>query len=67
MNTRVTTQCLIMANTRTPAYSVIGARSMLNKDYTNYPEKTMFAGTPAKFIKTGVWRDLKEDGIKITD
>lgn len=49
-------QCLVLKGSTTPEGSIFTARSLLNKDYTNYPCNTMFAGTPAKAVRYNVLR-----------
>lgn len=60
----ITTKCIILPGTKTPNKSVIATNSLLNKDYSAYPEYSLFAGSPAKQIKTGVWRDITDNSIK---
>lgn len=53
-----------LKNTRTPAYCIVGAYSLLNKDYSEYPSKCLVAGNPAVLKKTGVYRDPEDDEVK---
>ena len=64
-NTWIAAKCTILQGTKLPDYSVVGACSLLNKDYTNYSPYSLFVGSPARYVKTGVWRDMEDDKIKI--
>ena len=57
-NTWLSNGVTVMKGTRLPAYSVVGARSLANKDYTEYGEGCLFAGSPAKFKYVGIQRIL---------
>lgn len=46
----------IMKGTITPDNTIIASNSLLNKNYTNTPPYSVLAGTPAKFIRSGVKR-----------
>lgn len=63
-NCWIASQCFIMYNTILPQYTTVGARSLTNKKY-DIPPYSLIAGTPAKLIKTGIWRDLNDDKITI--
>lgn len=60
----ITTKCIVLSGVKTPNKCVIATNSLLNKDYSNYPEYSLFAGIPAKHIKTGIWRDINDNNIK---
>ena len=45
--------CHIMKGTKTPDYAIVTAKSLCNKDYTQYPLYSVFAGTPAKWLVEG--------------
>lgn len=60
----ITTKCIILPGTKTPNKCVIATNSLLNKDYSTYPEYSLFAGSPAKQIKTGIWRDINDNTIQ---
>lgn len=60
----ITTKCIILPGTKTPNKSVIATKSLLNKDYSAYPEYSLFVGSPARQIKTGVWRDITDNSIR---
>lgn len=47
-NSWITNRCTIFKGTHMPAYSVLGASSMINRDYSSEPEGTCFMGSPAK-------------------
>lgn len=57
-NTWLSNGVTVMKGTQLPAYSVVAAKSLVNKDYTQYGEKSLFAGTPAKFKYSGIQRIL---------
>ena len=63
-NVCIASQCLILQGTRVPAYSIVAARSLLNK-YYDIPTYSLLAGIPARLIKTGVYRDINDDKILI--
>ena len=48
----------IMKGACLPNYSIVTARSLINKDFGSYPEATVFAGSPAKNIRVGYKRLL---------
>lgn len=50
----------IMKGTKTPDFCIVGACSLLNKEY-DLPEYSLMAGVPAKLKKTGLYRDLGSD------
>ena len=45
----------IMAGAQMGAYSIVASNSLLNKDFSTI-ERGLFAGTPAKLVKTGYMR-----------
>lgn len=45
--------CHIMKGTQTPDYAIVTAKSLCNKDYSQYPLYSVFAGTPAKWLVEG--------------
>jgi len=55
-NTWVANNVQILKGSQLPAYSIVGTGSLVNKDLSQYGEHCLFAGTPAKFIKSGVER-----------
>jgi len=54
----------IMRGVETPDYTIAGACSLLNKKY-QIPEYSLIAGSPAKLIKTGIYRCLDEEETEI--
>ena len=62
-NVWIASKCTVLQGVQVPAYSVVGACSLLNKDYSTYPPYSLFVGSPARYVKTGVWRDLNDDKI----
>ena len=61
-NSWISSQCVILPGTKFPPYSVCALGSVLNRDYLN-GEKGLYAGRPAKLIKTGIWRDMADNTI----
>lgn len=55
---------MLMQHKKLPDFTIIGARSMTNKNY-EIPTHSLIAGNPAKLIKTGIWRDFNDDKIII--
>lgn len=53
---------IIQKNTKTPNHTIVSAKSLLNKNY-QVPEFSIIGGIPAKLLKTGYYRDLKDDQI----
>ena len=55
----------IMKGTELPAYTIVASESLCNKKY-DLPEYSLIAGSPAKFVKTGIYRCSfkEEDEIK---
>jgi acetyltransferase-like isoleucine patch superfamily enzyme len=58
-------RCTIMKGTKTPKFFIIGANSLLNKNYTDIPEKSLIAGSPAKLVRTDIVRvfDSETEGV----
>ena len=56
-NNWIGTRCMVMKGTQTPDFCIASARSMLNKKY-DIPSYSLIGGTPAKFIKEHLFRDL---------
>lgn len=56
-------KCNTMKGVKTPNNTIIGANSLLTRDYTNISEYCLIAGHPAKLIKSGVYRDISDDSI----
>lgn len=40
----------------TPDWSLVASGSLLNKDYSSFPENSFIGGTPAKLLRTGIRR-----------
>lgn len=51
--TWISSNCKIMKGVKIPNYSIICTNSLVLNDYSSSPEASMFAGIPAKPIKTG--------------
>lgn len=57
-------KCMTLKNTHTPDFCIVGAGSLLIKDYSAYPKHCLIAGQPAVFIKAGIYRDPENDTIE---
>lgn len=55
----------VMQGTHLPPFSVVAAHSMCNDDYRNNDTHSLFAGIPAKYKTTGIWRDINDDNVTI--
>lgn len=54
---------IVLKCTILPSDTVVAANSMLNKDYSAVPSKALLAGSPAKFVKSGVFLDKRNMNI----
>lgn len=63
-NIWIAMRCVILKSTIIPDFCIVGANSLLNKDYSFVPQKSMIAGSPAKIVKMNVCRDLTDDIIR---
>lgn len=55
----------VMKGSQLPAYSVVASKSLVNKDYSEFGEKCLFGGTPARLISKDYCRILnKEKDLK---
>lgn len=61
-NSWISSQSLILPGTKFPSYSICALGTLLNKDYTN-EGYGLYAGRPAKLIKTGIWCDKSDRTI----
>lgn len=57
----IATRCIVLANTETLPYTVVATNSLLSRKYDK--SHVIIAGSPAKIIKEGVYRDLYDDII----
>lgn len=57
-NNWIGTRCMIMKGTTTPDFCIASGYSLLNKKY-DIPNHSLIGGIPAKFLKHGLYRDLK--------
>ena len=64
-NTWIASQCMIGKGVQLPPYTIVGARSLVNEHTNKIPSYCLIAGTPAKVIRQGVWRDIEDDKIEI--
>jgi len=61
-NTWLAMNCTILKGTTLPEYCVVGANSTLNKT-TKAEPKSLLANDTAVIRRTGIYRDLNNDGI----
>ena len=66
-NNWITTRCMILSGTKTPDYCIIGAGSILNKDYSSFPTHIFLAGNPVEIKAEGIWRDALDHDIQYYD
>lgn len=59
-------KCTTLKGTKTPDNIIIGANSLLTKDYSNFSCNSIIAGHPVKLIKENVYRDPYDDSIEYT-
>lgn len=64
-NTWIGSQCIVLQGARLPDYTVVAAHSLVNSHVNTIPSYSLIGGSPAKFIKNGVWRDINDDKIII--
>lgn len=57
-NNWIGTRSMIMKGSITPNYTITSAQSLLNKDYSDMPSFSLIGGTPAKFIKGNIYREM---------
>ncbi len=62
-NNWIPVRSLVLKGTKTPDFTIFGATSILNKDYTKGPTHSLMAGQPLKIKAEGIWRDMNDDGI----
>ena len=62
-NNWIPTRCLVLKGTKTPDNCIVGAGSVLNKDYSHYPTHILMAGNPLSIKVKGIWRDPWDDGM----
>lgn len=62
-NNWITAKCLILNGTKTPDYCILGAGSILNKDYSNFKTHILLAGNPLEIKAEDVWIDLEDHDI----
>ncbi len=62
-NNWLPTRAMVLKGTRTPDYTIFGAGSVLNKDYTKLESYTVMAGNPLEIKVRDVWRDVNDDSV----
>ena len=55
------TGCIVLPKSKLPNYCIVAAGSKIHKDYSLFPSYIMLVVEPLSIIKTGVYRDLKDD------
>lgn len=53
---------IVQKNTVLPNRTTVASNSLVNKVY-DIPEASIIAGQPAKLVKTGIYRDMKDDTV----
>lgn len=53
---------IVQKNTLLPNRTTVASNSLVNKRY-DIPEASIIAGQPAKLVKTGIYRDMKDNKI----
>jgi acetyltransferase-like isoleucine patch superfamily enzyme len=66
-NNWLPTRAMVLKGTKTPDYTIFGAGSILNKDYSSNPTHTVMAGSPLKVRVENVWRDVDDDKVAYQD
>lgn len=66
-DTWVAMQSLILKGTNLPPYSVVAARSLVNKDFSDEKEKILLSGHPAQVTRRNIYRDRNDDTITYGD
>lgn len=62
-NNWISTKCTVLSGAKTSNWTVAAACSLLNK---SIPEnRVLVGGSPAKILRTGVWRDISDDMVEI--
>lgn len=61
-NSWLSSQTVVLPGTKFPSYSVCALGSILNRNYSSFGNG-LFAGRPAKMIKSGIWSDVFDSDI----
>lgn len=62
-NNWITARSMVLSGTKTPDYCIIGAGSVLNKDYSGFPTHILLAGNPVEMKVKDLWIDLTDFDI----
>ena len=62
-NNWITARCMILNGTKTPDYCILGAGSVVNKDYSNSQSHILLAGNPLEIKVKEIWIDLEDHDI----
>ena len=54
---------VVQKNAILPKRTTVASNSLVNKAF-EIPEASIIAGQPAKFVKTGLYRDMKDDNVE---
>jgi acetyltransferase-like isoleucine patch superfamily enzyme len=63
-NNWLTSRVLVLKGTKTSDFTVIGAGSILNKDFSHYPMYALLAGNPVKLKAEGIMLDSEDHRIE---
>lgn len=55
--------CIVLKGTVTPPFAIVGAGTVLQKDYSQDAPRCLIAGNPARVVKQNVWHDKHDDSI----
>lgn len=56
-------KCVVLKGSLLPDHSIIGANSLINKDYSKISSYCLLADQPAVIKKNGIYRDKNDDCI----
>lgn len=54
-------QSLVLKGAKTAPYTIIAARTVLTKDYTELGSKVLIGGSPVRVLRYNTYRDLEDD------
>lgn len=60
-NSWLTNGVSVLKGSYLPAYSIVASKSLVNKDFSEYGEKCLFGGIPARFLSKDVCRILNKE------
>jgi acetyltransferase-like isoleucine patch superfamily enzyme len=62
-NNWITTRSMILSGTKTPDFCIVGAGSILNKDFSDYQTHILLAGNPVAMKAKDLWIDFEDFDI----